>query len=247
ELGLLVSPPGFRNPALYAKMAATLDQITGGRVVVGLGAGWYAQEFEGYGYDFPPVRERLEELVDTVTIMKRMWTEEAPTFHGRRHRIDGVHCEPRPVRRPPILIGGGGEKVLLRIAAEHADVWNNLAVHQGRLAHKIDVLKEHCRDVGRDFDSIVVSQQTVVVLGEDEADGREKMEKAKKIYGGHLGDIEAHGIWGSPEQVIDRIRRFVALGCRLFVIEFFGRDVTEPARLFAERVMPAFPSGSAAR
>jgi alkanesulfonate monooxygenase SsuD/methylene tetrahydromethanopterin reductase-like flavin-dependent oxidoreductase (luciferase family) len=240
ELGLLVSPPGFRNPALHAKMAATLDHITGGRVIVGLGAGWFAQEFEGYGFAFPPTRERLGQLREAVTIMKRMWTEEAPSFHGKHFRIDSVICEPRPKRRPPILIGGGGEKVLLRIAAEHADIWNNLAVHQAALPAKIEVLRRHCRDVGRDFSSMTLSQQTLVVIGEDENDGRQKMQKATGLYGGHLGDIEGAGIWGSPEQVIERIRRHLDLGVRQFVIEFFGRDIREPARLFAERVLPAF-------
>jgi alkanesulfonate monooxygenase SsuD/methylene tetrahydromethanopterin reductase-like flavin-dependent oxidoreductase (luciferase family) len=240
ELGLLVSPPGFRNPALHAKMAATLDHITSGRVIVGLGAGWFAQEYEGYGYSFPPARDRLAQLSEAVTIMKRMWTEDAPTFAGQHFRIDSVICQPRPARRPPILIGGGGEKVLLRIAAQHADIWNNLAVNQGALPAKIEVLRRHCRDVGRDFDAIQLSQQTLVVIGEDEKDGREKMQKATGLYGGHLGDIEGHGIWGSPEQVIERIERHVRLGVRHFVIEFFGRDTREPAKLFARRVMPAF-------
>jgi len=240
ELGLLVSPPGFRNPALHAKMAATLDHITGGRVIVGLGAGWFAQEYEGYGFPFPPARQRLAQLCEAITIMKRMWTEDAPTFAGEHFRIESVICQPRPVRRPPILIGGGGEKVLLRIAAEHADIWNNLAVNQGALPAKIEVLRRHCREVGREFESITLSQQTLVVIGEDENDGLEKMRKATSLYGGHLGDIESHGIWGGPEQVVERIQRHIRLGVRHFVIEFFGRDTRGPAQLFARTVMPAF-------
>ena len=240
ELGLLVSPPGFRNPALHAKMAATLDHITGGRVIVGLGAGWFAQEYEGYGFPFPPARQRLAQLSEAITIMKRMWTEDAPTFAGEHFRIESVICQPRPVRRPPILIGGGGEKVLLRIAAEHADIWNNLAVNQGALPAKIEVLRRHCREVGREFESITLSQQTLVVIGEDENDGLEKMRKATSLYGGHLGDIESHGIWGGPEQIVERIQRHIRLGVRHFVIEFFGRDTRGPAQLFARTVMPAF-------
>ncbi len=240
ELGLLVSPPGFRNPALHAKMAATLDHITGGRVIVGLGAGWFAEEFEGFGFRFPSIRERLEQIAEAATIMKRMWTEETPSFSGKHFRINSVICMPRPTRRPPILIGGSGEKVLLKIAAEHADIWNNLAVNQGELAHKIEVLKKHCKELERDFASLLVSQQTVVVLGEDEKDGHAKMEKAKSLYGGHMGDIEHDGIWGSPEQVVEKIRALEHSGAGLLVIEFFGKDTRPPARLFAERVMPAF-------
>jgi alkanesulfonate monooxygenase SsuD/methylene tetrahydromethanopterin reductase-like flavin-dependent oxidoreductase (luciferase family) len=237
---LLVSPPGFRNPALHAKMAATLDRITDGRVIVGLGAGWYAKEYEGYGYPFPSVRERLDQLEEAVQVMRLLWTEEAPSFHGRAFRLEATSCEPKPVRPPPILIGGGGEKRLLRIAARHADVWNNLAVHQGALARKVEILRRHCAEVGRDPASIAISQQTLVVIGETEADGRAKLQKATGLYGGHLGDIEQHGIWGSPGQVIERIAAQHAAGATLFVIEFFGRDVREPARLFAEKVLPAF-------
>lgn len=240
ELGTLVSPPGFRNPALHAKMAATLDHITGGRVIVGLGIGWFEAEFRGYGYGFPPVAHRLAQLREAAQLMRRMWTEPESTFAGKHFRTEAVICEPRPVRTPPILIGGGGERVLLRIAAEHADIWNNLAVHQGELARKVARLREHCVAVGRDPAAIEVSQQTVVVLGETEADAQAKLEKASRIYGGHLGNIEQHGIWGSPARVIDRIERQVREGCHLFIMEFFGRDPREPARLFAEQVLPAF-------
>ncbi len=240
ELGTLVSPPGFRNPALHAKMAATLDHITGGRVIVGLGSGWFEAEFRGYGYDFPPVGQRLGQLAEAVQLMRRMWTESESTFAGRHFHTESVMCEPRPVRTPPILIGGGGERVLLRIAAQYADIWNNLAVHQGELARKVACLHDHCRAVGRDPAAVEVSQQTVVVLGETQADAEAKLEKASRIYGGHLGNIERDGLWGSPAGVIDRIEKQVREGCRLFIMEFFGRDPREPAQLFAEKVLPAF-------
>jgi F420-dependent oxidoreductase-like protein len=240
ELGTLVSPPGFRNPALHGKMAATLDYITGGRVIVGLGIGWFEAEFRGYGYDFPPVGHRLAQLEEAVQLMRRMWTEPESTFEGKHFHTENILCEPRPVRQPPILIGGGGERVLLRIAAQHADIWNNLAVHQGELARKVGRLHEHCAAVGRDPATLDVSQQTVVVLGETEADARAKLEKAARIYGGHLGNIERHGIWGDPARVIDCIEQQAREGCRLFIMEFFGRDPREPARLFADQVLPAF-------
>jgi F420-dependent oxidoreductase-like protein len=236
ELGTLVTPVGFRNPALLAKMAATLDQISGGRVIMGLGVGWFEQEFRGYGMDFPPVRDRLGQLDEAAEIMKRLWSEEQVTFNGKYFRTDSVFCEPKPARRPPIMIGGGGERVLLRLAAKHADIWNNLAVNQEKLAAKVEVLRRHCRDVGRDPATLRVSQQTMVVIGSDEADAQAKKEKASRIYGGHMGA----GIAGTAEQCIEQIRRMSNLGCSLFIIEFFGRDVREPAALFADEVMPAF-------
>jgi F420-dependent oxidoreductase-like protein len=237
ELGTLVTPVGFRNPALLGKMAATLDAITGGRVIVGLGSGWFESEFTGYGMPFPPLKDRLEQLDETATVLKLLWSESQPSFTGKHFRLDSTYCEPKPARRPPILIGGGGEKVLLRIAARHADVWNNLAVHQNDLGAKVEKLRAHCAAVARDPAAIRVSQQCLVVIGETEAEARAKAEKAAMIYGGHMGAGGPLSIAGTPEQCIEKIEAHRALGCTMFVMEFFGRDLREPARLFAERVV----------
>jgi len=241
RLGTLVTPPFFRNPAVLAKQIATLDAISGGRTIAGLGAGWYEAEFRGYGCEFPALRERLRALEESIEIMKRLWTQDEATFAGKSFRIEGAVCEPKPARRPPILVGGGGERVLMGIAARHADIWNNMAVFQARLAEKVEALRRRCDEVGRDFSTLEISQQCVVVIAEDADAARGQLEKAKKVYGGHMGSaLEEHGIWGSPEGVIEGIERHVRLGCTLFAIEFFGRDTREPARLFAEKVMPAF-------
>jgi probable F420-dependent oxidoreductase len=240
ELGTLVTPPGFRNPAVLAKQAATVDVIAGGRVVMGLGSGWAEPEFVGYGLPFPPVRERMMALRETAELLPRLWTEETVTYTGDVVRTDGAYCAPKPVRRPPLLIGGSGEKVLLRIAAEHADIWNNGAVTQDRLAHKIAVLHGHCRAIGRDPAEITVSQQCNVVLVASEDEAPAALAKATRIYGPMAAALEEHGIWGSPPRVIEAIRRHVELGCTHFVMELFGRDTREPARLFADEVLPAF-------
>jgi F420-dependent oxidoreductase-like protein len=245
-LGTLVTPPFFRNPAVLAKQIATLDAISGGRARPGFGAGWFELVFRGYGCRFPSLRERLQALDEALQIMKAMWTEETVSFSGRHFSVADAVCQPRPVRRPPILVGGGGEKVLMSIAARHADVWNNMAVFQPQLAHKVEALKRRCDEAGRDFDSIEVSQQCVVVIAADHETARAQLEKAKSIYGGHMGaGLEEHGIWGGPDEVIEKIERHRAFGCTLFPIEFFGRDTREPARLFAEKVMPAFATGPA--
>jgi F420-dependent oxidoreductase-like protein len=240
-LGTLVTPPFFRNPALLAKQIATLDHVSGGRAIVGLGAGWFAAEFEGTGCAFPTLRERLRALDETIHVLRGLWTDERFSFEGRHFRVKDAVCEPKPLRRPPILVGGGGERVLMGIAARHADVWNNMAIHQPQLGAKAEALRRRCAEVGRDPDEIEISQQCTVVIAEDEATAREHLAKAHKVYGGHLGAaLEAHGIWGTPERVVECIERHRALGCSLFVMEFFGRDTTLPARLFAERVLPAF-------
>jgi len=241
ELGTLVTPPFFRNPAVLAKQIATLDHISGGRAIAGLGAGWFQAEFEGYGCEFPSLGARMKALEEEVRILKGMWTEERFSFEGAHFRVKDAICEPKPLRRPPILIGGGGEKVLMGIVARHADVWNNLAVFQPQLEAKIAALRRRCEAEGRDPETLEISQQCVVVIAEDDAAAREALEKAKKIYGGHMGgSLESHGIWGSPEGVIERIHRHVDLGCTTFLMEFFGRDTRVPARLFAEKVVPAF-------
>lgn len=240
QLGSLVTPPGFRNPAVFAKQLATIDHIAGGgRVVAGLGAGWFEAEYLGYGAPFPPIAERLEALEETCVLLRRLWTEEQVTFEGAHARAEAAYLEPKPASAPPILVGGSGEKVLLGIAARHADIWNNLAVTQGELGHKVEVLRRHCEAAGRDPAEVTVSQQCTVVIAETDDEAKEALAKAAKVYGGHMGaGIEAHGIWGSPEGVIERVRRHVDLGCTMFVVEFFGRDTRLPAQLFAERVLP---------
>jgi probable F420-dependent oxidoreductase len=244
ELGTLVTPPFFRSPGVFAKQLATIDHVSNGRVIAGLGGGWFASEFEGLGLPFPPVRERLRALDETCEILTRLWTEPSVTFAGKHFQLTDAICEPKPVRRPPILIGGGGERVLMGIAVKHAQIWNNLAAFQHELGRKVEALRRRCDELGRDFASLEVSQQCVVVIAADEAAAREALAKANRIYGGHMGGaLEEHGIWGAPEQVIERIERHVGLGCTSFVIEFFGRDTREPARLFAEKVMPAFRAG----
>jgi probable F420-dependent oxidoreductase len=241
QLGTLVTPPFFRNPAVFAKQVATIDQISNGRVIVGLGAGWFQAEFEAYGCEFPKLGERMQALDEYAEILRRLWSEERVTFSGRHFSVTDAICEPKPVRRTPLLIGGSGERVLMGIAARRADIWNNLAAFQPHLGAKVEALRRRCGELDRDFDAIEVAQQCVVVIGEDEDEARRFLEKAKKVYGGHMGgSIEEHGIWGAPDAVIDKIEQHRALGCSAFMIEFFGRDTTVPAQLFAERVMPAF-------
>ena len=182
----------------------------------------------------------MRALEEMVQILTGLWTEERFSLEGEHFQVRDAICEPKPARRPPILIGGGGEKVLMGIVARHADIWNNMAIAQAQLAQKIEALKRRFDEEKRDFDTLSVSQQCVVVIAETDAQARASLEKAQKVYGGHLGaGLEEHGIWGTPERVIDCIDRHRKLGCTGFVIEFFGRDTREPARLFAEQVLPA--------
>lgn len=243
ELGTLVTPPHFRNPGVFAKQLSTLDHISGGRVIAGLGSGWFEAEFTGVGNPFPSIGGRMQALEEYVEILRLLFGAEKASYSGEYFSLHEAVCEPKPTRHLPILIGGSGERMLMRIAAKHADIWNNPAAVQSELATKIEVLRKRCDEVGRDPAEIEISQQCVVILGADEDAANEGLAKASKIYGGHMGSgLEAHGIWGTPSRVIDCIGRHVELGCTMFVIEFFGRDTREPAALFAEEVMPAFRS-----
>jgi alkanesulfonate monooxygenase SsuD/methylene tetrahydromethanopterin reductase-like flavin-dependent oxidoreductase (luciferase family) len=175
--------------------------------------------------------------------MKRAWTEPGLTYAGRHFHTENLILAPGPVRQPhpPILIGGSGEKVTLRIAARFADIWNNPAGSQSRLPEKIAALREHCREVGRDFDEITISQQTLVLITRNADDVEPMLQRAERLFGGHMGDVRGPlSIAGTPDTVAQKIQRYAALGCRFFVIEFFGRDTREPAQLFAETVLPRF-------
>jgi len=241
ELGTLVSPPGFRNPAYLAKVVATLDRIADGRVVPGLGAGWMRQEFVGYGYDFPDTRVRLQRLGEAAEVMTRAWTEPNFTFEGQHYRTENLTISPPPVRRPPLLIGGSGEKVTMRIAARHASIWNNGAGHQARLGHKIEVLRRHLKDAGRDPDSIRISQQCMVLITEKDEEVEPMLQRAEKLFGGHMSDVRAPlAIAGTPTTVAEPIHRHIALGCSHFMFKFFARNTPVPAKLFAETVLPRF-------
>jgi alkanesulfonate monooxygenase SsuD/methylene tetrahydromethanopterin reductase-like flavin-dependent oxidoreductase (luciferase family) len=242
EIGTLVTPAGMRNPAQLGKVIATIDNIAGGRIIPGLGAGWMPREFTDFGMPFLSTGQRLGQLRETVALLKRMWGDEPEvTFEGKYVQAHHVVCEPKPARKPPILIGGAGEKVTLKLAAQEADIWNNLAGQQGSLARKVGVLKEHCAAVGRPFSEVTVSQQCLVTIAPDESSAGPMVETAKKIFGGHMGDPTGPlAIAGSPQRVREQIQKHIDLGCTMFVMEFFGRDTKEAGRLFAETVLPHF-------
>jgi alkanesulfonate monooxygenase SsuD/methylene tetrahydromethanopterin reductase-like flavin-dependent oxidoreductase (luciferase family) len=246
ELGTLVTPAGMRNAAQLGKVIATADNIAGGRVIAGLGAGWMPREFTDFDVPFHSTGDRLKQLEETVCLLKRMWGEEEEvSFDGDFVSATNVVCQPKPPRQVPVLIGGAGEKVTLNLVARHADIWNNLAGYQPELAHKVDVLKSHCDTVGRNFDEITVSQQCLVTIARDAESAGPMADQAQKIFGGHMGDPKGPiAITGTPDQCCEAIQKHIELGCTMFVMEFFGRDTREPAQLFAEEVAPNFRSAA---
>ena len=242
EIGTLVTPVGMRNPAHLGKVIATIDNIAGGRVIAGLGGGWMPREFTDFGMPFLGTGERLKQLAETVALLKRMWGDEAEvSYDGEYVHADSVVCQPKPPRRVPILIGGAGEQVTLKIVAREADIWNNLAGQQAALGHKLDVLKRHCDDAGRDPSSITASQQCLVTVAPNAESAGPMADRAQKIFGGHMGDPKGPlAITGTPERCAEQVQKHIDLGCTMFIMEFFGRDTLEPAQLFAEEVLPEF-------
>ena len=242
EIGTLVTPVGMRNPAHLGKVIATVANIAGGRVIAGLGGGWMPREFTDFGMPFLGTGERLKQLAETVALLKRMWGDEAEvSYDGEYVHADNVVCQPKPPRRVPILIGGAGEQVTLKIVAREADIWNNLAGQQAVLGHKLDVLKRHCDAAGRDPASITASQQCLVTVAPDAESAGPMADRAQKIFGGHMGDPKGPlAITGTPERCAEQIQKHIDLGCTMFIMEFFGKDTLEPAQLFAEEVLPEF-------
>ncbi|HEX4490345.1 MAG TPA: LLM class F420-dependent oxidoreductase [Acidimicrobiia bacterium] len=161
RLGVMVTGNPYRHPALLANIAASVDVISDGRLELGIGAGWNEEESTAYGIDLPPLRERFDRLEEACEVIDLLLTKETASFRGRYYQLTDARCEPKPVQkpRPPILIGGGGEKRTLRIAARWADQWNAPGASPEVLAHKIEVLHRHCADVGRDPAQIEVSVQ----------------------------------------------------------------------------------------
>jgi F420-dependent oxidoreductase-like protein len=149
-LALLVTGVTYRHPGVLAKTVTTLDVLSQGRSMFGIGAAWYEREHVALGVPYPPVRERFEMLEETLQICLQMWGDNDGTYNGTHYQLAETICEPQPIRRPPILIGGGGEKKTLRLVAQYADVWNTTDSDPDVLKHKIDVLTRHCDTVGRD-------------------------------------------------------------------------------------------------
>jgi F420-dependent oxidoreductase-like protein len=168
RLGTQVTGVTYRNPAMLAKMASTLDVISGGRAMLGLGAAWNEQEHIGFGYEFPAVKERMDRLDEALTIIRLMFTDEQPTFLGVHYRVNQVLNVPRPLQRggPPIMVGGGGEQRTLRIAAKHADMTHWFALSMDELRHKTDLLTRYCDEIGRDAGEIerVLGAPVVIAL-----------------------------------------------------------------------------------
>ena len=219
RLGTLVLCNGYRPPALLAKMAATLDVLSGGRLEFGYGAGWHREEFTGYGYEFPAVPIRIRQMEEGLSLLKQLWTAERSTWTGKYYRLEDAICEPKPVQRPhpPITIGGGGEKLLLRAVARHADIWNYFPTPLPEYERKAEVLDQHCRALGRDPQSLERSLMTPTITAPWEKEVRDQLEAAKAR--GYMWARWGALVQGTPDIVVPRFRDYIRRGVSFFIIQ----------------------------
>ncbi len=213
SLGTMVTGVTYRNPALLAKIVSTLDVVSAGRAILGLGAAWNEGEHRAYGYGFPPVAERFERLEDALRICRAMFSDDpAPSHSGRHHSIAGALNNPKPVRgRIPILIGGSGERRTLRLVAQHADACN-LFGDLDTVRHKLDVLERHCADVGRDPAEITKTKLASLVVGRTYEEARATAEEASRARGDMAAAFLAAAIMGDADTVGEQVAAHRAAG-----------------------------------
>lgn len=236
RIGQMTSCNGFRNPALYAKIASTVDVASHGRLCAGLGAGWYAHEWRAYGYGFPETPERMARFREAVEIVHAMWTEEKPVFRGKHYQVDGPINEPKGVQKPhiPFWIAGGGEQVTLKLVAKYGDA-SNVGRDPDTIRHKHNVLKRHCEAIGRDHSEIIKSAELDVLLIDEGVDpDAVRMKNNLPTFGWPT-------MIATSEQVRQHIARLVDAGVD-YVIVYFPRVAydMESMQRFSAEVIPAF-------
>ena len=256
KIGPMVLGNTYRHPAVVANMAATLDHVSGGRLQLGVGAGWMVSEHQGYGIPLPPPAERVDRLDEALQVIKLLLTQRRSTFEGRYYRLRDALCEPKPLQRPhpPIVVGGGGEKRTLRVVARHADEWNGEA-SPSQMAHKIGVLREHCRAVGRDPAEIEIgvllrtelqaesTYRTWVEQGSPFIDQERERLGAEGYRGDELEEEVRKSVWTQflpidEERAAERLSQYAAVGVTHFIVIHgppydYGR-----LERFVERVIP---------
>ena len=251
KLGQMCTAMSYRNPVYLAKVAATADIISGGRIQMGIGGGWYEHEWRAYGYGFPSAGVRLARLDEGVQIMRDAWRDGSVSLAGKHYQVDGAIVQPKPLQDGgiPLWIAGGGEKVTLRIAAKYAQYTNFTSEPEG-FAHKSQVLAEHCRDVGTDFGTIVRSANINAVVGTSEADVKDRLARVRSRMSALTGEAAADAMLdsmstpqagsGTPEQLVETLQHLCDLGCE-YVICYFPEAAYDRSgiELFEREIIPA--------
>jgi len=240
-MGPMVSAQSYRNPALLAKIATTIDHISNGRLYFGIGAGWKEVEYKAYGYPFPKPVVRIRQLDEMIQIAKKMWTEDKPTFKGRYYEIEEALCFPKPVQKPyiPLWVGGSGN-LTLKVAAKHANAVNFAwTMPLVMFKQKLDVLKSHCSSVGRDYSSIRKSAGLMITMARTKRELDRKLEdqerKKDTPYMRYLSR-QPTNLVGTPDVVAKGVREYIALGVNHFILRFHFGDEIASMGLFMDEV-----------
>jgi F420-dependent oxidoreductase-like protein len=250
KLGQMCTAMSYRNPAYLAKVAATVDVISGGRAQMGIGGGWYEHEWRAYGYGFPSAGVRLGRLDEGVQIMREAWREGVVSFDGKHYQVHGAIVQPRPLQDGglPLWIAGGGEQKTLRIAAKYAQ-YTNYTPKLEEFNRKSEILAQHCKDVGTDFDAIVRSVNVTAVVGDSDADVQARQARIRDRMVPFVGEQGADAMTqsteaeigaGTPEKVAENLRALRGAGCE-YVIMYFPEAAYDRSgiELFEKEVIPA--------
>ena len=236
KLGALVTGVTYRNPAHLAKIVTTLDVISAGRAILGIGAAWYDVEHDGFGFDFPPAGERLDRLEEALQICRAMFAGKAPTFDGTYYRTHEAQNIPPPVqaRGPQILVGGGGERRTLRLVAQYADMCN-LFGDAAAITHKVEVLHTHCRSVGRDPSEITVSRLATLVLTENEEETAATKDFLRQV----TGEEPSGSNVGTADELVGQVEELAAAGVDYFIFNM-PTGTAETVRRVGDAVVARF-------
>jgi F420-dependent oxidoreductase-like protein len=237
KLGTLVTGIIYRYPSVLAKVAATLDVLSKGRLYMGIGAGWNEQESLAYGISFPSNQERMLMLEEAIQIIRKMWTEEPyASFNGKYYQIHNAYCNPKPIQKPspPILVGGSGERKTLKIVAKHADACNLFGSPE-TVRKKLDILKEHCKTVGRDYDSILKTKLGAIII--DDNSDMVKNRVRETFRGIPEEQIKEFVIYGTPEDVLIQIEILEQVGIQYLIVDLEPSREVEALDTFANKVI----------
>jgi F420-dependent oxidoreductase-like protein len=243
RIGQMVTCNGYRNPALMAKMASTVDVLSHGRLDFGIGAGWYEHEFKAYGYDFPDGPTRLRQLRDALRVICAMWTEEEAVFEGKYHSVRGAINQPKGVQKPhiPILIGGAGEQVTLKLVAQYGDACNINNREPEAIAQKFEIIKQHCANVGRDYDDIhrTVLLNCSVAENDEGAFAKANNANFMRLTGG-VEHLRTRALVGTAEAIRQRIVEYERIGMQELIIFLPDARDLESVRRFAGEVISKY-------
>ncbi|MDO8434822.1 MAG: LLM class F420-dependent oxidoreductase [Candidatus Binatus sp.] len=244
RIGALVTGNTYRNPCVLAKMAATLDQVSGGRLNLGVGSGWFELEHRSFGIDFKTIPGRLQALDESIQIIKGMFTQDKTTLHGRHYDVTDAFCNPKPLQKPhpPIMIGGQGEKVLLKLVAKHADMWNLPNASAEKMAQLIGVIDRHGDIVGRDTDEIEKTVMIALCYGAPKERQDAMSGLIAAMSQSSPEQVRRQMMIGSRDECLETIDRYTKAGVTHFIFMMMAPYFIDDVQRFAEEVIPAFKS-----